>query len=63
MYDIATLILEYEKMVKAITLRELTPKVLCQVLYKHFNFVPFKMLTLFYKQNDNSKKAQVTCPK
>ena len=35
MYYVATLILEYEKMVKAITLRELTPKVLCQVLYKH----------------------------
>ena len=36
MYYVATLILEYEKMVKAITLRELTPKVLCQVLYKRF---------------------------
>ena len=36
MYDIATLISEYGKMVKTITLGELTPKVLCQVLYKHF---------------------------
>ena len=36
MYCVATLILEYEKMVKAITFRELTPKVLCQILYKHF---------------------------
>ena len=36
MYYVVTLILEYEKMVKAVTLRELTPKVLCQILYKHF---------------------------
>ena len=36
MYYVATLILEYEKTVKAITLTELTPKVLCQILYKCF---------------------------
>ena len=36
MYYVATLILEYGKMVKTITLKELIPKVLCQVLYKRF---------------------------
>ena len=36
MYYVGTLILEYENMVKAITLRELTPKALCQILYKCF---------------------------
>ena len=45
MYYVATLILEYEKMVKAITLRELTPKVLCQILYKCF--ISYKCFILY----------------
>ena len=65
MYYVATLILEYEKMVKAINLRELTPKVLCQILYKCFilykRFILYlPKCSLFYKQSDNGKKAQVT---
>ena len=64
MYYVATLILEYEKMVKSITLRELTPKVLCKVLYKHFilykRFILYLPKCYFYF---TSKVTMVRKPK
>ena len=63
MYYVAALILEYGKMVKVITFKRTYSKSTVPSTLYMLHFVPYEVLTLFYKQSNYGKEVHITCPK